>query len=50
MSTKTTQSLRQEIAALVKEYATLQYADKPFEAGKSPVPVLGKVIGETELQ
>lgn len=50
MSTKTTQSLRQEIAALVKEYAALQYADKPFEAGKTVVPPSGKVIGETELQ
>lgn len=50
MSTKTTQSLRQEIAALVKEYATLQYAEKPFEAGKTVVPPSGKVIGETELQ
>lgn len=50
MNTKTTQSLRQEIAALVKEYATLQYADKPFEAGKTLVPPSGKVIGETELQ
>lgn len=50
MSTKTTQSLRQEIAALVKEYAALQYTDKPFEAGKTVVPPSGKVIGETELQ
>jgi CDP-6-deoxy-D-xylo-4-hexulose-3-dehydrase len=50
MNTKTTQSLRQEIAALVKEYAALQYADKPFEAGKTVVPPSGKVIGETELQ
>lgn len=50
MTTKTTQSLRQEIAALVKEYAALQYADKPFEAGKTVVPPSGKVIGETELQ
>lgn len=47
---KTTQSLRQEIAALVKEYASIQYADKPFEAGKTVVPPSGKVIGETELQ
>jgi len=47
---KTTQSLRQEIAALVKEYAALQYAEKPFEAGKTVVPPSGKVIGETELQ
>ncbi len=50
MSTKTTQSLRQEISALVKEYAALQYAEKPFEAGKTVVPPSGKVIGETELQ
>lgn len=50
MSIKTTQSLRQEIAVLVKEYAALQYTDKPFEAGKTIVPSSGKVIGETELQ
>lgn len=50
MNTKTTESLRQEIAALVKEYAVIQYADKPFEAGKTVVPPSGKVIGETELQ
>lgn len=50
MNIKTTQSLREEIATLVKEYATLQYAEKPFEAGKTVVPPSGKVIGETELQ
>ena len=47
---KTTESLRNEIAELVKEYAALQYADKAFEPGKSVVPPSGKVIGETELQ
>ena len=47
---QTTESLRQEIAELVKKFAELQYADKAFEPGKSVVPPSGKVIGETELQ
>lgn len=47
---KTTESLRKEIADLVKEYADLQYVDKSFEPGKSIVPPSGKVIGATELQ
>jgi len=47
---KTTDSIREEIAALVSEYAELQYRGKPFEAGESVVPVSGKVLGETELQ
>jgi len=47
---KTTESLRKEIAGLVKEFAELQYVEKPFEPGKSVVPPSGKVIGETELQ
>lgn len=47
---KTTESIREEIASLVTEYAALQYAEKPFEAGKSVVPPSGKVIGEEELQ
>ena len=47
---KTTDCLRKEIAKLVSEYAQLQYAEQLFEAGKTPVPVSGKVIGETELQ
>lgn len=47
---KTTESLRKEIAGLVKEFADLQYVEKPFEPGKSVVPPSGKVIGETELQ
>jgi len=47
---KTTESLRKEIANLVKEFADLQYAEKTFEPGKSVVPPSGKVIGETELQ
>jgi CDP-4-dehydro-6-deoxyglucose reductase, E1 len=47
---KTTESLRKDIAELVSQYAALQYAKKPFEAGKTVVPPSGKVIGETELQ
>jgi len=47
---KTTDSIREEIATLVAEYATLQYQEKPFEPGKSIVPPSGKVIGEDELQ
>lgn len=47
---KTTDSIREEIAALVSEYAELQYRGKSFEAGESVVPVSGKVLGEAELQ
>lgn len=47
---QTTESLRKDIAELVKQYAEIQYAEKPFEPGKSVVPPSGKVIGETELQ
>jgi CDP-6-deoxy-D-xylo-4-hexulose-3-dehydrase len=43
-------TLRADIAALVSRYAKLQYAEKIFIPGESPVPVSGKVIGETELQ
>jgi len=47
---KTTDSLRKDIAVLVKEYAVLQYAEKEFIPGESVVPPSGKIIGETELQ
>jgi CDP-6-deoxy-D-xylo-4-hexulose-3-dehydrase len=47
---KTTDSLRKDIAALVKEYAALQYVEKEFVPGTSVVPPSGKVMGETELQ
>ena len=47
---KTTESLRQEIGELVKEYAEIQYAEKEFVPGTSVVPPSGKVIGDTELQ
>jgi CDP-6-deoxy-D-xylo-4-hexulose-3-dehydrase len=43
-------AIRHQIRELVKQYADLQYADKPFEAGKTVVPPSGKVIGATELE
>jgi len=45
-----TDSIRKEIAELVKQYADLQYAEKAFLPGESVVPPSGKVIGATELQ
>ena len=39
---QTTDTLRVEIAELVSQYAKLQYADKIFIAGQTPVPVSGK--------
>lgn len=47
---KTTDSIRQEIADLVAEYAELQYQTNSFEPGVSVVPPSGKVIGTEELQ
>ena len=46
----TTQQLRTQIADLVKQFAEITYAPKPFVAGETPVPVSGKVIGTKELQ
>ena len=47
---QTTEGLRKQIAELVQQYADLQYAEKPFEAGKTVVPPSEKVICSTELQ
>jgi len=47
---QTTDSIRKEISKLVKQFAELQYTEKPFVSGESVVPPSGKVIGETELQ
>ena len=41
----TTESLRKDIANLVK-----QYVEQEFEPGEGVVPPSGKVIGATELQ
>jgi CDP-6-deoxy-D-xylo-4-hexulose-3-dehydrase len=56
MSTSNTSSqsqlnqLRTQIADLVKQYAEIAYAPKPFVPGETPVPVSGKVVGAKELQ
>ena len=47
---QTTETLRTEIAALVEQYAKLQYQKKLFVAGETVIPPSGKVIGATELQ
>jgi len=46
----TPDSLRQQIAQLVQQYADLTQTPKPFVVGESAVPVSGKVIGAPELQ
>ena len=43
-------ALRDQIRDLVRQYAELAHAPKPFVPGESPVPVSGKVIGTKELQ
>ena len=47
---KTLESIRQEIAGLVEQFANIQYASQPFVAGETAVPVSGKVIGTAELK
>ena len=42
--------LRENILALVAEYAEESLAPKKFMAGESHVPVSGKVLGEKEIQ
>jgi CDP-6-deoxy-D-xylo-4-hexulose-3-dehydrase len=45
-----TEQLRQQIAALVDEYAALTFAPQPFNPGTTVVPPSGKVIGAQELK
>jgi CDP-6-deoxy-D-xylo-4-hexulose-3-dehydrase len=47
---KTADSIRQEIAHLVQQYADIVYAPQSFIAGETPVPVSGKVIGAAEIK
>ena len=42
--------LREQILALVGEYAAVAHAEKPFIAGQSPVKVSGKVYGAPDMQ
>lgn len=44
------EALRGKIADLVRQYAEIDLAPQPFEAGTSHVPVSGKVLGAEELQ
>jgi len=48
--TTSPEALRAQIGALVRQYAELAHASKPFVPGESPVPVSGKVIGARELE
>ncbi|MBM4186125.1 MAG: lipopolysaccharide biosynthesis protein RfbH [Gemmatimonadetes bacterium] len=47
---ETLEHKRNQIKALVKEYADAAFAAKPFVPGETFVPVSGKVIGAPELQ
>jgi len=49
-NSKTPESIRQEIAELVQQYADIVYAPKLFVAGETVVPVSGKVIGAAEIK
>src|ERR1700733_6944537 len=41
--------LRRRIGELVRQYADIACAPKPFTPGETPVPVSGKVIGAAEI-
>ena len=42
--------IRQQIAALVDQYAALALEPQPFNPGTTPIPPSGKVLGAEELQ
>lgn len=44
------QEIRQKIAKLVEEYATIQYAPKEFMPGTTVLPPSGKVLDSAELK
>jgi CDP-6-deoxy-D-xylo-4-hexulose-3-dehydrase len=50
MENAKTQALREQIAKLVDEYATIALAPQPFLPGLTSVPPSGKVIGAQELK
>ena len=50
MQNSKTQALREQIAALVDEYAAIALAPQPFLAGASSVPPSGKVLDAEELK
>lgn len=43
-------TLRAQIGQLVRQYAEIAYAPRPFVPGQTQVPVSGKVIGARELE
>ena len=47
---KSIDSIKKEISKLVQEYSHIQFSEKPFVPGETPVPVSGKVVGELEIQ
>ena len=47
---RTKDELRQQILALVDQYAAINFAPQPFEPGKTVIPAAGKVIGAPELK
>ena len=50
MENAKTQAIRDQIAALVDEYAAISLASQPFMPGLTMVPPSGKVIGAQELK
>ena len=42
--------IRKQIAELVEQYATIEYAPKSFVGGETVVPPAGKVLGANELK
>ena len=44
------QKLRSEILSLVKQYAEIEFSEKVFLPGETPIPPSGKKIGSAELQ
>lgn len=45
-----TETIRQQIAGLVQQYADIQYAEKTFIGGETIIPPSGKVLDANELK
>ena len=50
MQNARTESIREEIARLVDEYASIKFAPQPFLPGATAVPPSGKLLGAGELK
>jgi CDP-4-dehydro-6-deoxyglucose reductase, E1 len=44
------EKIRKQIAALVDQYAAIEFSPKAFEPGQTVVPPSGKLIGSEELK